>query len=652
MRSWAFYCSRCPMLSLRSNPPLPNQPCPCAPVPARTIHGVVKSGNMPIPGAAVVISSDNSSQKISTWTDVDGTYSATVPANGTYNVAVQMMAFANSAQKIVIDASHQNVVANFELILSSRSHEATPAPTRRPAGQAPGQRGFQTLSALQNAAGQDTSGSTMSDVVPSGMPIPGVDPNGATESIAVSGNTSNSFNSMSGDQLQERINDARQQGGGFGGIGNFGAAGGGPGGGGGFGGGGPGRAMSIGRRGFDINHPHGSIYYGIGDSALNAAPYALAGEPATNPGYVQNNFGGSIGGPLNIPKIYHGGTKTFFFVNYNGRRGENPFDQFSTVPTLLERQGNFSQTKYTSGAEAGQPVQIFNPMTGASFANNTIPQINPVASGLLTYIPLPNLTPAPGSFQNFHFVTSANNNSDDLNVRVNHTFGAAPAGGRRGGGRGAPRNNLTFGLHYHGSGTSITNPFPSVGGNTSVRSFDVPVGYVRSIKKLTNSLRFDFNRSRTRTQNLYAFNTDVDSALGIDGVSTNPFDWGLPSLSFSNFASLQDTNPQLLRNQTFTISDGVVWTHGKHSWRWGADFRRVELNTETSSNARGSFIFSGINTSDIVGGSRSRVRAMILPTSCSGFRSKHRCSLDRTTTIFTGTIGIGMSRMSGRCEEI
>ena len=86
-----------------------------------------------------------------------------------------------------------------------------------------------------------------------------------------------------------------------------------------------GRAMTItGRRGFDINHPHGSIYYGIGDSALNAAPYALAGEPATNPAYVQNSFGGSIGGPLNIPKIYHGGTKTFFFVNYNGQaRGES-----------------------------------------------------------------------------------------------------------------------------------------------------------------------------------------------------------------------------------------------------------------------------------------------------------------------------------------
>ena len=52
----------------------------------------------------------------------------------------------------------------------------------------------------------------MSDVVPSGMPVPGVDPNGATESIAVSGNNSNAFNSMSGDELQQRINDMRGQG--------------------------------------------------------------------------------------------------------------------------------------------------------------------------------------------------------------------------------------------------------------------------------------------------------------------------------------------------------------------------------------------------------------------------------------------------------
>lgn len=563
----------------------PAQPQPSESA-AGTIHGIVTSGNMPIPGAAVSISPASSSQKISVWTDVVGSYSATVPSNGSYTVQVQMVAFANSTRQVVIDASHQNVAAHFELTLLSRTREASPQP-----GAAGAQRGFQTLSALQNMAAQDSGGNTMSEVVPSGMPVPGIDPNSATESIAVSGNNSNPLNAMSGDELQQRINDARQNGGGFGGGG-----GGGPGG---FGGGGPGRAMTItGHRGFDINHPHGSIYYGIGDSALNAAPYALAGEPAANPAYVQNSFGGSVGGPLNIPKIYHGGTKTFFFVNYNGKRGENPVDQFSTVPTLLERQGNFSQTCYTSCITAGQPVEIFNPATNTPYLNNTIPQINPVAAELLPYIPMPNL---PGDYQNFYFVTSATSDSDDLNVRINHTFGAAPTGGRRGG-RGAPRNNFTFGLHYHGSSANINNSFPSVGGSTNVRSFDVPIGYVRSIGKLTNSLRFDFNRSRTRTQNLYAFNSDIANTVGITGVSQNPFDWGLPNLSFADVASLQDVSPQLLRNQTYTFSDNVVWTHGKHSWRWGGDFRRVQINTETSSNARGSFVFSGYNTSELVPG--------------------------------------------------
>jgi hypothetical protein len=556
----------------------------------------VKSGNMPIPGAAVSISVP-SSETISTWTDVDGSYSAAVPAYGTYTVQVQMVAFANGSHQVVVDAGHPVVQANFELTLLSRTREQTPQP-RRPEGQAIAQRGFQSLSILQSMTGQDAAGAPNNAVVPEGMPVPGIDPNSATESIAVSGNTTNSFNGMSGDELQQRINDARQQGGGFGGGGAFGGPGG-------FGGGGPGRPMTIvGRRGFDINYPHGSIYYGAGDGALNAAPYSLTGEPVIKPTYLQNSFGGSVGGPLNIPKVYHGGTKTFFFVNYNGKRGENPFDQFSTVPTLLERQGNFTGVNYTTGPAAGTQVQIFNPATNAPFpcnpTCNTIPsgQISPIATGLLAYIPLPNLQ---GNFQNFHFVTSANSNSDDLNVRVNHTLGAAPSGGRRGGRRG-PRNNLTFGFHYHGSNANLTNPFPSIGGSTNVRSFDVPVGYIRTFGKLTNSLRFDFNRSRTLSHNLYQFNNDIADDLGITGISTNPFDWGLPNLSFTNFASLQDVNPQLLRNQTYTFSDNVVWVHAKHTWRWGGDFRRVQLNTEASNNARGSFTFTGVNTAEIVDG--------------------------------------------------
>src|ERR1700678_3236156 len=559
------------------------------------IRGVVKSGNMPLPGATVTAANTLTGQKVTTSTDVDGTYSLQVPSDGRYVVRAQMAAFAPVTQEVRVNPADRNFEANLELILLSRVPKTEPTNPTAPAqaAAAGAGRGFQNLTLEQSAEGRELTGNGAGDIVPQGMPVPGIAPDSATESVAISGNSSSPFATMSSTEMQQRFNDARQQGGGFGG----GGFGGGPGGfGGGGGGGGP---MLFGRRGFDINKPHGSIYYGIGDSALNAAPYSLTGQPVIKPAYEQNNFGGSIGGPLNIPKIYHGGDKTFYFVNYNGKRGENPFDQFTTVPTLLERQGNFSQTVYTSGPNAGQPVQIFNSATGTQFANNTIPQINPVAAGLLPYIPMPNL---PGNYQNFHFITSANSSSDDLNIRINHSFGAALRGRRQGGGRRGPQNNLTFGFHYHGSSAELTNPFPSVGGHTDVRSFDIPISYVRSFGRLTNIARFDFNRSRTRTQNLYAFVNNITGAVGIDGVSTNPFDWGLPGLSFTNFGGLQDVNPALLRDQTFTYSDNMISTHAKHTWRWGGDFRRIQLNTETDSNARGSFIFTGLNTSQILNG--------------------------------------------------
>jgi hypothetical protein len=560
-------------------------------VGGRTIHGVVKSGNMPIPGAGVSAANVATKEQVNTSTDVDGSYSLRIDADGHYIVRVQMAAFAAGSHEVVLDATHQDVQANFELVLLSRAREAGTDREQRRANA--GGRGFQSLSVFQSEAGQDSAsgstGSSMSDIAPSGMPVPGIAPSSATESVAVSGNTSNSFNAMSADQLQQRFDDARQQGGGFGGGGGLGGPGGGRGGG--FGGGGP---MVFGRRGFDSNRPHGSLYYGVGDSALNASPFALTGAPTEKPAYLQNSFGGSVGGPLNIPHIYHGGSKTFYFINFNGKHGENPFDQFSTVPTLLERQGDFSGVTYTSGPEAGQPVRLFNPATNIPYTN-PIP-ISSAAQGLLNFIPLPNL---PGNYQNFHYVTSAASDSDDLNIRLNHSFGAAPAGGRRGGGRNAPRNSLQIGFHYHQSSATLTNPFPSVGGSTTVRSFDIPVSYTRSIGKLTNIVRADFNRNRTRTQNLYAFSNDITGSLGIAGVSTNPFDWGLPNLSFTNFASLSDTSPSLNRSQTYTFSDNVIWNHGKHTWRWGGDFRRVQINPETDSNPRGSFVFTGANTSQL-----------------------------------------------------
>jgi hypothetical protein len=591
-----------------------------APAQSLTITGVVSSNNAPIPGATITATNSSTGPSVVTWTDLAGNYSLQVPSAGTYAVRAEMTAFAPVTRQIT--AADFSTRADFVLILNSRAQAAALPEQRRTVARE--SRGFQSLAVMQGLANGDTAGSNATDpIVPSGMPVPGVAPDAATESIAYSGNTSGVTMSMSTDEMQQRMRDAQGQGGfgggpaGGGSVG-FGPGGGGPGlggppGGGPRGGGGP-FVLGGGRGSFDINRPHGSVYYTVGDSALNAAPYSLTGNPLAKPGYLQQRFGASLGGPLNIPKIYHGGTKTFFFFNYNGSRSDNPYDAFSTVPTSDERNGDFSHSTYLAHDSSGNvvrlPVQIFYPSTnpcpeaGQAIPGNNLqnfdavcalnPAAQAIAQKLLQYIPTPNLLGVQPDEQNFHYIATATNNSDDLNLRVMHALGSSSVGARRGRG---PQNNLTFGFHYHGTNSVLTNPFPTVGGTTSTRSFDVPVGYIRSFGKLTNVFRADYNRSRTSTQNLYAFSQNIAGDLGIGGVSSDPFNWGLPNLSFTHFGSLTDTNPRLVRNQTLTFTDNMIWTHGKHTLHWGGDFRRIQLNTEASNDARGTFVFTGLNTS-------------------------------------------------------
>src|SRR5207248_3638828 len=176
----------------------------------------------------------------------------------------------------------------------------------------------------------------------------------------------------------------------------------------------------------------------------------------------------------------------------------NPYDAFSTVPTLAERQGDFSSV----------PVLIVNPLTQQPFPKYVMPtsSINLAARGLLNFIPLPNL---PSNTQNFHFITSATNNSDDFNLRFVRAFGGSAIRRSRGG----RRNNFNLGFHYHTSDNQLTNPLPTVGGRTSERGIDIPLGYARSFGKLTNMARVDFNRNRISTRNLYAFGQDITGDL-------------------------------------------------------------------------------------------------------------------------------------------
>ncbi len=605
--------------------PAPAPQIAAAPVPATfEIIGSARSGKTPLPGVTVTAANTLTGKKYVAATNSEGKFTLSAMARGRYVVRIEFMGFAAFTQEVVLNPENPAAKVDAELMLASRQQEQS---NNAMAALAAAGRGFQslamesTLSSLgggnNDFGGANGAGGSQNNGDVSSLPLNGAGAEGPTESVSVSGaqGRTQDFGVGNEEELQQRIQEFRERmqregGGAFG-----------PPGGGGFGG--PGIIM-MGRmpRGFNINQPHGVFYYSDDNAGLDARPYSLTGIPTARADYNQARFGVNVGGPLNIPKIFHGGNKWFFFGGWNGSRGSSPYDAFSTVPTQPERNGDFSQATYHDGS----PVQIFNPQTGQQyqFNNNSTscPQpcanvldpslITLAAKALLNYIPPPNMT-ANAFGQNFHYVTLANSSSDSVMFRLVHNFGAGggPGGGApffissagggvggAGGGRRRAQNNINFGLNWARSSSSIVNPFPSLTGGNSTQGLNASAGWVYGKGRATNIFRVNYNHNHVATTNLYSGVTNVDGLAGITGVSTDPFNYGLPGISFTSFGGLSgDPTPRRELDQTYTLSDTISWNHAKHNWRFGADYRRILQSFHSARNAEGSFVFTGFATS-------------------------------------------------------
>ena len=101
------------------------------------------------------------------------------------------------------------------------------------------------------------------------------------------------------------------------------------------------------------------------------------------------------------------------------------------------------------------------------------------------------------------------------------------------------------------------------------------------------TLNYVFSRSRSLASPYFADRTNVASLLGIQGVSTDPLNWGPPTLSFTDFAGLSDGTASLTRAQTSTSPATLMWIHGMHNMSWGAGYRRQQNNRDSNPSGRG-----------------------------------------------------------------
>jgi hypothetical protein len=157
-------------------------------------------------------------------------------------------------------------------------------------------------------------------------------------------------------------------------------------------------ALRSGTNGF-----HGSLFEYLRNSAVDAPGFNAnkAGQAITP--FRRNQFGAAFGGPLELPKLYHGRDKTFFFVSYEGLRDSIAGSFTGTMPTALEPTGDFSRTKDSNG----NLIVVYDPSTTrldpsapagttryirTAFPNNVIPaqRIDPIATKILSYYPQPN----------------------------------------------------------------------------------------------------------------------------------------------------------------------------------------------------------------------------------------------------------------------
>jgi len=138
----------------------------------------------------------------------------------------------------------------------------------------------------------------------------------------------------------------------------------------------------------------GSAYYFLRNEALNASPFFTNKAGLQRPLYRHNIWGFNVGGPLTLPRFGEGGPvwlkdKAFFFVNIEKPHTITPTDPvFVTVPTALERVGDFSKSVGSNGS----PIVVIDPLTGSQFPGNIIPaaRFNKSGQSLLNFFPLPN----------------------------------------------------------------------------------------------------------------------------------------------------------------------------------------------------------------------------------------------------------------------
>jgi hypothetical protein len=389
------------------------------------------------------------------------------------------------------------------------------------------------------------------------------------------------------------------------------------------------------------NSLHGDLWEYVRNTVFNANDYFANQSGTPRPAYHQNQFGGTVGGPVYIPKLYNGRNKTFFFFDYQGTRIDTPSASTASVPTAAMHSSNFTNfqdyfnlvggTKtdalgrqfplatfldpattrmVAAGAvdpvsglanTSGGSVYVRDPFyTGGSIAGvtnftgqtqylNVLPQarLDPNAVKLLSLYPNP--TAGKTSFPNYYQFASGTNNINQYDVRVDENIST---------------KDILFGAYSYSNETIFVPPsLPGIAegqlygdGPEQGPRYAIVLGYTHLFTpSLTNEFHAGYLHTVERLAGAYGNTTGIPAQFGIGGVPQIPGNGGLPPITIGSLSGLGASGymPTLNTVRTVEIMDNVTKIYRAHAFKTGFQIDNFYSPIVQAPSGRGTFSFSG-----------------------------------------------------------
>jgi len=328
------------------------------------------------------------------------------------------------------------------------------------------------------------------------------------------------------------------------------------------------------------NEWHGSAFGFLRNKSLNARNYFASERDELK----RVQFGGTASGPVQIPGLYDGHDRTFWFAGYQGtrlrniQRGLNAF-----VPTSANRSGDFSALLNASHPEnsVGRVVKVLDPENGQQFPDNRIPlnRFDPASVKFLNYVPT-----ASGNGR-VEYTRPLRDDFNEFLLRVDHHFSAGDILSVR-----YFIDQVDNATNFDGQNILTLNNY------ASQRHQDAMISETHVFNPaLLNEFRFNY----TRTSSLRDQPENVPTAADFGVAMYNPIR-ALQSVSVSGFFSAGTGAPARYVRNGFNLGNDLKWLKGRHSFGFGGTLARSRIDFDNFFNLPGVFSFTNDYTNNAI----------------------------------------------------